>query len=345
MNPSKCLMFFALLLSSLLLPACADKEPVTTPVVLQGRTMGTTWNVKLAIAPGQLSTEQLHSEIDVLLEQINQSMSTYRSDSELSHFNQNRSTDWQPVSRELALVIETAQSISRLTGGAFDITVGPLVNLWGFGPERTQGQVPDDLIIEKRRQHSGYSKLDVRLEPPALRKQDAEIYVDLSAIAKGYAVDRMAALLESHQALNYMVEIGGEIRVRGEKQQGRRWRIAVEKPSVTERAVHTVVSPGRGAMATSGDYRNFIEQDGKRYSHTIDPVSGRPVTHSLASVSVIHPSCMFADALATALTVLGPERGLALAKREKLAVYMIERRQQGFEIRLTDGFRAYLEED
>ncbi len=332
----------AIIVSLISFMACSAEQSGTEPVTLQGRTMGTTWSVKIAQQALPVSDSELGAEIDALLEQINQLMSTYRADSELSRFNQSRSTEWQSVQPETALVVNTSLEISRLTDGAFDVTVGPLVNLWGFGPEKLAGEIPSDAEIQQRKMHTGYDKLQVRLQPSALRKTDPELYLDLSGIAKGYAVDRVAELLESRQLVHYMVEIGGEIRVRGEKEKGRPWRIAVEKPVANERAVYRVLGLETASLATSGDYRIFIEQDGHRYSHTIDPVTGRPVTHHLASVSVIHPSCMYADAMATALTVLGPERGLAVAQAEKLAVYLIERQEQDFVVHMTADFQHYL---
>lgn len=334
-------LVFAIVL--LLLQSCSEDLKETEVLSLQGRTMGTSWHVKLAQLPEHFAVNELDTEIDALLEQINQLMSTYRADSELSRFNQNQSTDWQPVASETAEVVNAALEISRLTDGAFDVTVGPLVNLWGFGPETPEGLIPSSAEIQARKLHTGYAKLEVRLEPAAIKKADPDLYVDLSAIAKGYAVDRVSELIESRQLTDYMVEIGGEIRVRGEKVVGSPWRIAVEKPASNERAIHRVVTPGTGALATSGDYRNFIEQEGRRYSHTIDPTTGMPVTHQLASVSVIHPSCMFADGLATALTVLGPTRGLELARREKLAVYLIERREKALIVQMTEAFEPFLQ--
>ncbi len=314
-----------LALSLIGLLACGQGERAASQLIeLTGRTMGTTWDVKLVASIDEPARRTLQNGIQTELDNINQLMSTYSKDSELSRFNQSDSTDWYAVSPDTAIVVDMAQRISRLSGGAFDITVGPLVNLWGFGPEARRDDLPDQGSIDARRAHIGYQKLAVRLEPPALKKSDPQLYVDLSGIAKGYAVDRVAEFLEAEGYLDYMVEVGGELRLSGKKPGGQDWRIAVEQPVAGARAVHRVVTPGTAAMATSGDYRNFIEVEGRRYSHTIDPNTGWPVDHHLTSVSVIHESCMEADALATALTVLGPEQGMMLVEQQGLAVYMIE---------------------
>jgi thiamine biosynthesis lipoprotein len=312
-----------------ILAACSP-GPEQQVALLQGSTMGTGYSIQIPFPAESVTAAALHREIEVTLERINGQMSTYLEDSELSRFNADRSTDWFPVSAELAGLVGEALQVSELTGGAFDPTVGPLVNLWGFGPHEDARSVPTDREIEAAAKRVGFDKLSVREEPPALKKSVAGLYLDLSAMAKGYGVDRIAGLLDAAGIGNYLVEIGGEVRGRGHNRHGRPWRIAVERPDVRGRAVHRVLELRDGGMATSGDYRNFFERDGTRYSHTIDPETGRPVTHALASVTVLAPDAARADALATAFMVLGPDAGMALADSLSLSALFIVRSESGF---------------
>ncbi|HEX7027751.1 MAG TPA: FAD:protein FMN transferase, partial [Gammaproteobacteria bacterium] len=288
---------------------------------IEGVTMGTYYLVKIADAPKNLKTNELQDGMDSLLHEINRSMSTYDKDSELSRINRSRKPEPIPISPGLYTVLNEAVKISRLSNGAFDITVGPLVNLWGFGPELRDDTVPASVDIQLALARVGMDKIELSdSDSPAFRKLHPEVYLDLSAIAKGYGVDRLAEHLEIRGIKNYMVEIGGEMRVKGVNARGKPWRIAIEEPSPAGRNVFSVIAPGDRAVATSGDYRNYFEWDGRRYSHTIDPRNGRPVDHALASVTVLANNCMHADAMATALMVLGPKQGYDLAVAEKLPV-------------------------
>jgi len=224
------------------------------------------------------------------------------------------------------------------------VTVGPLVNLWGFGPDGRRTAPPPEADIASARARIGYRSLELDPAQRAVRKLLPDLYIDLSAIAQGYAADEVSLYLEQIGVRNYMAEIAGEIRAAGVNADGRAWRIGIERPGNGEPVVERVVELRDAGLATSGDYRNYFEQDGIRYSHHIDPATGRPVTHNLASVTVVHPSATFADAMATALLVLGPERGLALAGREKLAVFLIIRAGSGFEEKDTEAFRRLLAE-
>lgn len=306
--------------------------------------MGTLYTVKVVDPPRGADPEALRSGIDGILQQVDARMSTYRPDSELSRFNAARSRDWIGISRELLTVLREAQRVSELTGGAFDVTVGPLVNLWGFGPGGGADVLPSNDAIQAALARVGYRHLHLRDAPPAFRKDPPELYVDLSAIAKGYAVDRVAEFLASQGIGDYMVEVGGEVRARGRNARGTAWRIAIERPSATRRAVQLVVALDDAGIATSGDYRNYFERDGRRYSHTIDPATGRPITHALASVTVIAPSTMHADALATGLMVLGPHKGYELAEHLGLAALFIIKTQDGFTQRGTPAFAPYVSE-
>ena len=326
----------------LLLDACGEAADRDAPIVITGATMGTTYAVKLYDANSDVETDALQSEIDDLLERTNNQMSTWRPDSELSRFNKSRDPGWFPVSAETATVVDAAQTISALSTGAFDVTVGPVVNLWGFGPGRSDAAPPSIQQIKSAMKRVGYRQLAVRASPSALRKQHPDMYVDLSAIAKGFAVDELARLLDARHIASYLVEIGGELRGHGSKPDGSPWKVAIEQPLSGERSAQNVVALRDTAIATSGDYRNYVEMDGKRYSHTINPRTGRPIAHGLASVSVVTASAMRADALATAIMVMGPEEGYRFAVREALAVQLLIRSGDQFRVLATAQFDSYL---
>jgi thiamine biosynthesis lipoprotein len=336
-----CFRLLAPLLICVLLAAC-DQAPPDTTVRLAGSTMGTSYELKLVPAPGQTVPADLKPRVDAVLARLNQQMSTYDPNSELSRFNQNPSTDWIAVSPELHQVVAEGLRISDLSNGAFDITVGPLVNLWGFGPEPRRDQVPSDAAIARARERVGYWRLHTREQPPTLKKERADLYVDLSAIAKGYGVDQLAALVETTGIANYLVAIGGEIRARGHNGQGQPWTIAIEKPVAGQRAVERLIRFGDRSVSTSGDYRNFFEQNGQRYSHLINPYTGRPVPQTLVSVTVISDRSMEADATATALMASGPDLGLQLASEHHLAAFFILAKPDGFQERHTPEFEPYL---
>ncbi|AEF01654.1 thiamine biosynthesis lipoprotein [Alteromonas sp. 76-1] len=321
-------------ISILMIASCSDKPLAVAH--LQGQTMGTTYNVKYVLAEGEKEVEGLQEEIDAELVNINKLMSTYDTTSELSRFNQYRYSDNFEVSKETLTVVNEALRLARLSDGVLDVTVGPLVNLWGFGPNKRPEKVPTQADIDAVRDYVGYEKLSTT--PTGLMKANPMLYVDLSTIAKGYGVDEVAAILDAHNLQHYLVEIGGEMRVKGERGDGSEWLIAIEKPVTTERAVQKVVSIGTNAIATSGDYRNYYEEDGKRYSHLIDPNTGSPITHDLVSVTVVNPSSMIADGLATAFNVMGWERAINLAEQEQLAVFLIRRTADGFEEYATPEF-------
>ncbi len=266
----------ALLLAGLL-SGCSGAG---VPVEVTGPTMGTRYSVKVVDLPAGLDEVALRAGVERVLEAVNASLSTYRPDSELSRFNRSAETGWVPATADLLRVVTEAQRVGRLTGGAFDVTVGPLVNLWGFGPGRGEDRVPSATEVEEARARVGYARLEVRDPPPAVRKAIPDLYVDLSAIAKGYGVDRVSEYLESQGVGRYLVEVGGEVRGRGRNARGTPWKVAVERPAEGERAAYAVVEVDGVGVATSGDYRNFFEKDGRRYSHTIDPATGRPVTHA-----------------------------------------------------------------
>lgn len=324
------------------LAACGSETAASRPALLSGTTMGTSYSVKFIGPPPGLDQERLAADVDRLLEAVNARMSTYRPNSELSRFNGSDGSDWVPVSADTLAVIEEAQGASALTGGAFDPTIGPLVDLWGFGPAAGDRKQPAESRIQDALARVGYGQVRMRQPTPALAKADGGVRVDLSGIAKGFGVDKVAAHLEEIGIEHYLVEVGGELRGGGRNAEDGPWRVGIEKPLAETRSVQRVARLDGKALATSGDYRIFFERDGEHYSHIIDPRNGRPVSHGLASVTVIAESTMRADALSTALMVLGPEAGLELATREKLAAFFIVKRGDGFEEIAAPEFAPYL---
>lgn len=297
----------------------------------EGRTMGTTYHVKL-VTSTNVDRMALETHIADLLANVNRQMSTYDPQSEISRFNTLRSTEWFTVSRETALVTDRALEMSEISSNAFTPTIGPLVRLWGFGPDPQQRRVPSEEDLNTLQSRVCCQLVEVELDPPALKKLDPQVELDLSAIAKGYGVDVVSEWLATQPGISaHMVEIGGEVRVRGRKSADVPWRLAIERPTDFAREQGYVIELQDEALATSGDYRNYFEVDGVRYSHTIDPQTGYPITHNLASVSVISSDCMTADALATALNVLGPVKGLKLAEAENIAAFFVVRGEAGFE--------------
>ena len=231
-----------------------------------------------------------------------------------------------------------ANEVSFMTQGAFDITVGPLVNLWGFGPANQETELPTDEEITAAQANVGYEMLETDCDHSVMRKASAAIYIDLSGWAKGYAVDQIAQLLDEQGLTNYLVEIGGELRARGHNAEQSKFAIAIEKPLQDNTMEYDVVHLSDVSVATSGDYRNFFEHDGKRYSHSIDPRTGRPVNDELAGVTVISTKTAYADAVATAFLVLGPEDGHALAEKLRIAAYFLVRTETGIEEKTTSQF-------
>jgi thiamine biosynthesis lipoprotein len=324
------------LVLSILLSLCIACSQGPTEVQISGNTMGTQFNVTLASSDADV--EFLQQEIEASLDAVDRMMSTYKADSEISRFNSSATTDWQKVSPDFCASVENALVLSVLTSGAFDITVGPLVNLWGFGPSESIDKPPADVDIKRMLSAVGYEHLQADCTQPALKKDIVELVLDMSAFGKGYAADRVADWLEETGFNNYLVEVGGEMRVAGHNANGKMWSVGIEAPLADRRRAHTVIRLTDAAVATSGDYRNYFESDGQRYSHTIDTHTGKPVTHSLASVTVVDDSGYRADALATALLVMGPEKAMALARQEKLAALFLFRSDAGIDEVATPAF-------
>jgi thiamine biosynthesis lipoprotein len=304
--------------------------------------MGTQFSV-VVVTELAFDQQHLQTQIQAALEGVEQRMSTYRNNSELSIFNQSTSTDWVPVSNELCRAIDEAIGFGELSDGAFDITVGPLVNLWGFGPDASRNEPPSDEAIDEAKARTGQNYLHADCDLPAIRKDQADLYVDLSAYAKGLAADDIAAVLDEYSMSNYLVEIGGDLRARGHNGRMEKWRVAIEKPDRPGSAVEKIIHISDLSVATSGDYRNFFEFEGQRYSHTIDPRSGRPVEHDLASATVLGSSAAFADAMATALMVLGPEAGIAFAEQQGIAADLLVRDGDTITERMSTEFKSLTE--
>ncbi|SMF31370.1 thiamine biosynthesis lipoprotein [Alteromonadaceae bacterium Bs31] len=320
--------------------AC-DSKPESQVYQLEGHTMGTTYHITAVVGPHVVVAESaLQMQVDKLLENVNQVMSTYIPDSELSMLNQVEHQQPTIVSQALFDILALSEQISILSDSAFDVTVGPLVNLWGFGPQEREQLQPDDAQLAEVKKRVGFQF--IRLD--AQRRQVTKfkpVTIDLSAIAKGYGADAIAELFHSLNINDYMIELGGELAVSGHNPAGVLWRIGIEQPTLTQTGVVEAISAEKAGIATSGDYRNYIEIDGQRFSHTIDPHTGKPVTHKLASVTVVAPSAAEADGLATALTVLGPEKAYQLSVNEGLAAFFIMHSGDTFITKASPQFEQY----
>jgi len=302
--------------------------------------MGTTYHLTWLPEESSPRSPALREEVEAILERVDASMSTYREDSEIFRFNLAEVGEEIVVSDYFIKVFEISRMVSERSEGAYDVTVAPLVDLWGFGPGGGDG-VPSDEAVAGALGMVGESWVDVSPATNTIRKR-RPLELDFSSVAKGYAVDLLAERLGARGVRDYMVEIGGELRVAGSSPRGNAWRIAIERPASGSDGIAAALSLHDAAVATSGDYRNFFELEGVRYSHSIDPRSGRPVRHALVSGTVVHPSAAAADAWATALTVLGPEDALRIATEERLAAYLISRAGEDFRAEKTPAIEAFL---
>ncbi|MDJ0851924.1 MAG: FAD:protein FMN transferase [Myxococcota bacterium] len=310
-------------------------------VVLSGPAMGTTWTVTLAATGrSRADLDTARSAVEERLETVNRLMSTWQPDSELSRLNAHASTEPFAVSGQTLEVLRLARDVSQKTGGAFDVTVRPLVALWGFGADaRAPDDPPAASEVAEVRSRVGYRLLDVDPTAGSVRKARPDLACDLSAIAKGYGVDQAAEALEALGWSDFFVEVGGEVRVRGQRPGGGAWRVGIERPDEAGRVVFGVLELRDRSMATSGDYREFYEQGGERRSHIIDPRTGRPVGHGVASVSVVHERAVLADAWATALSVLGPDEGARAVEAGGFGAFFVLRTPSGgYETRAIGDF-------
>jgi thiamine biosynthesis lipoprotein len=335
----------ALCLGALLLTACGNSNNAAG-VRLEGMQGSALWHVTLTSLPANTGEVALQAGLSKTFAETNQLLATWNDASEIARFNHYQGTDWFSISPKLAKLLDLTLQVSQQSGGVYDVTVGPLVNLWGFtshdsGKDVVPAQADIDVALAK----VGYQKLQVRLDPPAVRKSQVDIQVELASVADGFAADQAGLYLESLGIHEYMVEIAGEVRTRGLSPRGDPWRIAIEKPVEEGRVIQQGVNLHDAGLATSGDYRDFFVQGGKRYSHTFDPVTGAPVTHNLASVSVMSPEATLADAYATLLMALGEQKGKAFADAHAINAYFIWRTDEGFETSDTAGFHRLLMAD
>lgn len=299
--------------------------------------MGTRWSVQIASELPVATRDSLHSSIRIELERINGLMSTWDPASELSRFNTIQSTEPVELHADTLTVIDASLRVSELTEGAYDVTLGALIDLWGFGADMSRVAVPEAEALATARDRVGYQKL--HRQGPTISKQHPALRIDLSSLAKGFAVDQIGLLIEAAGIENYTAEIGGEVRTRGDSADGRAWHIGIEQPdgkADTGLAVHDA------HMASSGSYRNYREVAGQRYSHIIDGRTGQPITHELVAVTVLHESTMLADAWTTALLVMGADAAMAVASSQKLAVQLTVKTASGFKLQRTDSFAAKL---
>jgi len=323
-----------------------------------GKIMGTTYSVRLRKpsdelhTPDQLielSVEQLAQGVHTTLLDVDRRMSTWRDASELSLFNNSSEVDWHKFSPATFGVIDNSVQISKLSSGAFDVSVGPLINLWGFGANiknthsESDFNKPSATTVTDCMRYVGYNAIEIDHTQGTIRKLIPEAKLDLSGIAKGFAVDQVAKCLDAHGLDNYLVEVGGELRSKGFRSKNQKWRVAIERPNVVTPDVLRVLNLHNRAIATSGDYRNFFVDGGKRYSHSIDPRIGRPVNHELVSVSVIAKTTMLADALSTALIILGPDEAHSFAERHQVAAHFILKSATGnLEEQFSPHFNDYI---
>ena len=323
---------------ALVLVACESPPPRSHN--FSGSTMGTYWSVQLVAAePAQ--AQGIQALIEDALETVNSQMSTYRDDAHISRFNRAQAGETIEVPAEFAQVLEASFQVADASDGVFDPTIGPLVNLWGFGPDGNRLDPPDEAGIAEARARVGWQRIQWDRDTRRLQ-QPGGMYLDFSAIAKGYAVDLIADVLEQRGIDSYLINIGGDMRARGNRPDATPWRIGIERPHSASPEVHSVIRIGDQAVVTSGSYRNFFESEGRRFSHTIDPRTGQPVPNDLVSVTVVHEQCMMADAHATAIHVLGAERGLEYAEHQELAVFLLVREDNRLVEWMTTAFEPYL---
>lgn len=327
-----------------LLASCDNvTEKNRNTLVIEGKTMGTFYRVSLAGVDNRREAA-LRQQIEAQLAEDDHQLSTYKEDSVLSQFNQYQGNVPQPISAGMADAIVTSLRIGQKTSGAMDITVGPLVNLWGFGPKKQPIKTPSDAQIDAARGEIGLQHLKVIQQGDGqyLQKDLPGMYVDLSTVGEGYATDHLARLIESNGISNYLVSVGGAVVSRGDNAKGKPWQVAIQKPTDKETAVQAIVDLQGMGISTSGSYSNYYELDGKRLSHIIDPATGHPITHKLVSATVIAPTALEADGWDTGLMVLGTKKAMALAEKEHLAVYLITKKGDSFEVHMTPQFKAYL---
>ncbi len=323
--------------------ATTPATPASTATVLDGKTMGTFWRVSV-IGVDEAKAQALRAKVQAQLDADDRLLSTWKNDSALMRFNHAADTRPWPVSEAMADIVTLSLRIGAKTHGAMDITVGPLVNLWGFGPDKQPVATPDAQAIAAAKARTGLQHLQVINQSGRqfLQKDIPDLFVDLSTVGEGYAADHLARLMEQEGISRYLVSVGGALVSRGMNGEGKPWRVAIQKPTDQENAVQAIVDINGHGISTSGSYRNYYELDGKRISHVIDPQTGQPITHKLVSVTVIAPTALEADGWDTGLMVLGPEKAQQVVREEGLAVYMIVKEGEGFKTWMSPQFRTFL---
>jgi len=317
--------------------------PARRETLLAGETMGSAWTVKLAGAPPG-DADALRAAIQARFDAVNLALSTWRADSALSRFNARDDGEWTDIDPELAAVLRYALSLGAQSGGAYDVTVGPLVNLWGFGPDPATWRVPESAAIDAARARVGWRKVEVDAVEDRARKAPG-VRVDLSSLGKGRGVDRVAEYLDSNGHANYLIDLSGKLRARGRNAQGTLWRVAVERPGPDQAGAggtlgNEVLELADSSVATAGDYRRFFESGGRHYSHIIDPTTGYPVTHQTVSATALAADCMHADALATVFMAMAPDAALELADSRGVAALLIGREGENLVVRPSASWRA-----
>lgn len=326
----------SLLLLSALTSGCQSR----TEQQIEGSIQGTTYHIKVVLDKQQSNIPDLKTQVESLFEEIDKKLSNWREDSEISLFNRDHSRNWVTLSPEIVRLIAISRDIHDKTGGCYDLTVKPIFDLWGFS--KHQNRIPEASEIDQALTHVGMNKLELNPAQNQIRKLDPEVQVDLSSIAQGYTVDKIAELMDRLGIASYLVEIGGEMMVKGVKADGSPWRVAIEKPTPFTREVERVldVHEERGtAIMTAGTYRNFFEEAGKSYSHIFNPKTGRPVTHNLLSVTLLDQSPTMADAWDTALLCLGETEGSKLAESENLKALFIYKNGDQLQEQMTSAFQ------
>ncbi len=321
--------------------ACSPTSQIQS---LSGESMGSTWSLRYEGADP--SVQAIRKAVEARLDIVDRQMSTWKPDSDLSGFNAASAGTWLSLPPELFKVVAAASRLAKETNGAYDPTVGPLVELWGFGPTGSRREPPDAASIEVARERTGSQRL--RLDPSKRSiLQAGDVRLDLSSIAPGFALDFIGDYLESQGIRNYLLEVGGELRGRGWRTDGNPWRVAIEHPLANDSAdgrvtAQHVIALRNASLGSSGDYRHFFEDGGRRYAHRIDPRTGYPLDNAVASVTVMASLGIDADPLATALSVLGVEEGLAFADQHGVAALFIVRKGTGFEEHMTDSFATLI---
>ena len=323
---------FGLVTLIVVLSACGNGDSMES---FGGPTMGSTYSIKYVRRAGLPAAADVRVEVEKILADIDRQLSTYRSDSDIERFNDLPANRCQKMPASILKLIRVGEQLSEQSEGSYDLTVEPLLNLWGFGPQGREEKVPAEQALAQARQRVGYQHL--RIEGDQLCK-DAAVEVDFNSIAAGYAVDTIAARLEALGIHDYLAEATGELKAAGKKLDGSPWRIAMEEPRDDQQVAERIVAVDGFGLSTSGDYRNYFEQGGRRYSHTFDARTGAPVSNTLASVTVIHPSALMADGLSTLLLILGPERGWDYAEKHDIGAFFVIRADTGFVTRTSHAF-------